>query len=43
MDLGIEVYRRMGAIPTLIPGDLACVTLENPLVRKVIELARERA
>ena len=43
MDLGIEVYRRMGAIPTLIPGDLACVTLENPPVRKVIELAREHA
>lgn len=41
MDLGLEVYRRMGALPTLIPGgDVSKVTLEHPLVKKVVELAR---
>jgi hypothetical protein len=40
MDLGIEIYRRMGAIPTLIPGSrLEHVTSGHPLVKRLVELA----
>ncbi len=38
-DLGIEVYRRMGAIPTLICGDPALITPEQPVVKKLLDLA----
>jgi len=44
VDLGIEVYRRMGAIPTLIcraAGEkaLALITPQQPAVRRLLELA----
>lgn len=39
VDTGIEVYRRMGAIPTLICNDPESISMENPTVRKIVELA----
>ncbi|HUU22877.1 MAG TPA: DUF6259 domain-containing protein [Phycisphaerae bacterium] len=43
VDLGIEVYRRMGAIPTLIPReantDPSALRADHPAVRKLVELA----
>ncbi len=38
-EIGIEVYRRMGAIPTLICNDPALITRDQPIVRKVLEWA----
>jgi len=38
-EIGIEVYRRMGAIPTLICNDPALITKDQPIVRKVLEWA----
>ena len=38
-DIGIEVYRRMGAIPTLICNKPELITKDDPVVRKLIELA----
>ena len=37
-DLGIEVYRRMGALPTLICNDPALLAPENAVVRRVLDL-----
>jgi hypothetical protein len=43
VDIAIEVYRRMGAIPTFIPrgfgDDPARITKDHPVIRKIIEQA----
>jgi hypothetical protein len=39
VDTGIEVYRRMGAIPTLICDDPALISMDQPAVKKLTELA----
>lgn len=41
-EVGMEVYRRMGAIPTLICNDPKLITKDQPIVRKLIELANTR-
>ena len=38
-EIGIEVYRRMGAIPTLICNDPDLITPEQPVVKRLLELA----
>jgi hypothetical protein len=38
-EIGVEVYRRMGAIPSLICNDPALITPDQPLVKKLLELA----
>ena len=38
-EIGIEVYRRMGAIPTLICNDPALITKDQPVVKRLMELA----
>jgi hypothetical protein len=40
-EIGVEVYRRMGAIPTLICNDPRLITAEQPIVRRLLELAGE--
>jgi hypothetical protein len=42
VDIAIEVYRRMGAIPTLICNDPALITKDQPAVRKLLDLAAGR-
>ena len=42
VDIGIEVYRRMGAIPTLITNDVDRITADEPVVRKLIEQVRSK-
>ncbi len=37
-DLGVEVYRRMGAIPTLICNDPTLITRDQPIVRRLLDL-----
>ncbi|MBM3213325.1 hypothetical protein FJZ36_00190 [Candidatus Poribacteria bacterium] len=37
--IAIEVYRRMGAIPTLICNEPSLITLDQPIVKRLIELA----
>jgi hypothetical protein len=37
-DIGIEVYRRMGAIPTLICNQPDLITRDQPAVKKLLEL-----
>jgi hypothetical protein len=36
-DIGLEVYRRMGAIPSLICGDASLIGADQPFVKKVLE------
>ena len=36
-DIGVEVYRRMGAIPTLICNDPQLIQSDQPLIRKLFE------
>jgi hypothetical protein len=36
-DIGVEVYRRMGAIPTLICNDAQFIQSDQPIVRKLLE------
>ena len=38
-DLGIEVYRKMGAIPTIICNKPELITMDQPQVRRLVELA----
>jgi len=39
VEIGIEVYRRMGAIPTLVCNDASLISKKEPAVRKLVELA----
>ena len=39
-EIGVEVYRRMGAIPTLICNDPTLIGAEQPIVKKIVDLAR---
>ena len=41
VDIGIEVYRRMGAIPTLICNDPQLIRKDQPTVKKIIDLAQK--
>jgi hypothetical protein len=41
VDIGIEVYRRMGAIPTLICNDPKLISKDQPTVKKIIDLAQK--
>ncbi len=41
IDIGIEVYRRLGALPTLIVTDPAHIHPEQPVVKRLLELAAE--
>jgi hypothetical protein len=41
MDMGIEVYRRMGAIPTVITNNPQHIDPPSPEVKKLLELAEE--
>jgi hypothetical protein len=43
VDIGIEVYRRMGAIPTLICNDPKLIRKDQPIVKKIIDLAQARS
>ena len=38
-EIGIEVYRRMGALPTLICNDPALIQADQPVVKRLLELA----
>jgi hypothetical protein len=38
VDIGIEVYRRMGAIPTLICNDARLIRPDQPVVERLLEL-----
>jgi len=41
-EIGVEVYRRMGAIPTLICNEPALITKDQPLVKKLLMAADEQ-
>lgn len=43
VDIGIEVYRRMGAIPSLICNDPKLIRKDQPIVNKIIDLAQARS
>ena len=35
-EIGVEVYRRMGALPTLICDDPGLITRDQPIVKKLL-------
>ena len=37
-EIGVEVYRKMGAVPTLICNDPNLLTAEDPIVKRVLDL-----
>jgi hypothetical protein len=41
VDIGIAVYQRMGAIPTLICNDPRLISKDQPTVKKIIDLAQK--
>ena len=43
VQIGVEVYRRMGAIPTLICNDPKLIRKDQPIVKQIINLAQERS
>lgn len=43
VEIGIEVYSRMGAIPTLICNDPELIRKDQPIVKKIIDLTQIRS
>ncbi len=41
-EIGMEVYRRMGAIPTLICNEPTLINRDQPVVKRLLELSGPR-